>query len=84
MDEFKQFKNKRCEIKLMSDYDEEYDFYSKKGVYVIIADYSGGDNHPIHYDYCHSGNEVFRQWLNKHNFAFEWYGCCIGVVYQRP
>lgn len=84
MDEFNQFKNKRSEIKLMTDYDKEYGFYRKKAPYVIFAEYSGGDNHPIHYDYCHDGNKVFRQWLNKHNLTFEWYNSCIAIVYQRP
>ncbi len=83
MDEFNEFKNKNSEIKLMTDYDDEYDFYCKKGLYVIFAEYCGGNNHPIHYDYCYDGNEVFHQWLNKHNLTFDWYNSCICIIYRK-
>lgn len=85
-DEYKAFKHKCSDINLMTDYNKDYHFYCKKGVFVIFTEYCGNDYgkiHPIHYDYCYGGNEEFNQWLDRHNLAFEWYDMCVGIVFNK-
>jgi hypothetical protein len=83
MDEYNLFKHKHSEIKLMTNYDNDYDFYCKDGLYVIFAEYypmSKTEINPIHYDCCYWGTPQFNDWLKRNQLSFTWYNCCVGIV----
>jgi hypothetical protein len=83
MNEYNDFKHRDSEIKLMSNYNSEWDFYDKNAIFVIFAEYCPYDDkeiNPIHYDCCNQGNIDFNNWLDTHKLDFEWYDSCIGIV----
>jgi hypothetical protein len=85
MEEFHSFKHKHSEIDLMSNFDSEYSFYSKRALFVIFCEYypeTDTEINPIHYDLNYEGSEIFNDWLSKHDLDFEWYNECVGQVYR--
>lgn len=81
MNDFNAFKNENEEINLMSNYDNDYDWYDKNALFVIFAEYWGSNKKiHIHHDLKHFGSRTFNKWLKKYSLEFEWFDDCVGII----
>jgi hypothetical protein len=83
MNEYNEFKHEASSIELMKSYNSEWEWFNKKAVFVIFAEYYPYDDkeiNPIHFECCNEGNTDFNNWLDKHKLHFEWFNDCVGIV----